>query len=353
MKINIFDIKNKKEWDKALLDLPQDRQDIYYSPEYFELYSGDKSYARCFYFEFDGHSALYPFVMRPLAPLGLLETSAGYYDIEGIYGYNGVAASSDEKNFTDAFYKAFHQYCSDAGIVAEFTRFHPVLKNSAFSRAHMQVIDDRETVFVDLSAAYAAVWETSYDSRARNMIRKAQKNNLKVAVSCKLEDYVRFHEIYTHTMQNLQADEFYFFDRNYFEDVFDKMKDSSCIVNVYSDDELAASVLMLFHGIYAHYHLSARNEKYSNLGAGNLALDTAVKYSMEHGYKILHLGGGHSAGEDSLMKFKASFSKSRALFSIGKKIHNPEIYNALCKAWEQKYPEKKELYSRWLLKYRK
>jgi len=353
MKIKIFDLENKKDWDSALRNLPPQSQDIYYTPGYFELYADDRDNAKCFSFEADGNSAVYPFVMRPLSQLGLLNFSEEHYDIEGIYGYNGVAASSNDEKFVNAFYAAFSEYCSEAKVVAEFTRFHPVLKNKNFSVAHMNVIDDRETVVVDLSCDYDSIWEKSYDSRARNMIRKAQKNNLRAAISHELDDYIRFHEIYTHTMQNLSADDFYFFDKSYFINVFEKMKDSSCIINVYSDDELAASVLMLFHGIYAHYHLSARNEKYSNLGAGNLALDAGIRYSLENKYRILHLGGGHTGGTDSLMKFKASFSKDRALFSIGKKIHDREVYDALCSAWELKYPEKKELYSKLLLKYRK
>ena len=72
----------------------------------------------------------------------------------------------------------------------------------------------------------------------------------------------------------------------------------------------------------------------------------------ELGVKNYLLGGGNNPG-DNLFKYKRSFSLNGVLdFYIGKKIHNKEVYGLVCKAWESKYPEKKEKYKNFLLKYR-
>ena len=64
------------------------------------------------------------------------------------------------------------------------------------------------------------------------------------------------------------------------------------------------------------------------------------------------LGGG-VAMRDGIFKYKKSFGKNGVRdFFIGKRIHNQDIYNLLCRTWERKNPAKKEKYKNYLLKYR-
>ena len=49
----------------------------------------------------------------------------------------------------------------------------------------------------------------------------------------------------------------------------------------------------------------------------------------EQGYKYLNLGGGKGSNEDSLFRFKSSFSKDFQTFKIWKHIVDQDIYEKL------------------------
>jgi lipid II:glycine glycyltransferase (peptidoglycan interpeptide bridge formation enzyme) len=287
----------------------------------------------------------------PLNELGLADFDREYFDIQGVYGYNGVASSSYEKAFAEKFYKAFEEYCNDSGIIVEFTRFHNLMENNIFSRDNMNISFNRRTVVADLTKGHETLWK-EYESRNRNMIRKAVKNGLQTRFSTELEQYREFYNLYTATMEYLKADGFYFFDWQYFEKLFERFKNEQFLVDVLLDGKTIASANVFCFGDYAHYHLSARDDEHKSLGAGNLALDAAIKRLVDMGCKKLNLGGGYYPN-DSLLKFKKSFSKNEVDFFIGNKIHNKDVYKKICSEWEKKNPDKAEIYSNIILKYRR
>ncbi|OGV48838.1 MAG: hypothetical protein A2017_14255 [Lentisphaerae bacterium GWF2_44_16] len=352
MNIKILGISSREEWHKALERVPASRRDVYYTPEYYELNSEEGAEARCFIFESGGKTALYPFIVRPLSPLKLMDLKEEYYDIEGVYGYNGVINSEDCPGFAAEFYQAFGDYCGENNIIAEFTRFHPLLGNREFSKGTINVLFDRQTVYLDLSQGHESIWKDSYSSKNRNMIRKAEKNGVRCEITDDEEAYELFYGLYTETMKHHNAAEFYFFKKTYFEELFSGFKNISHVVSAVYEDRVIASAIVFFYGDYAHYHLAARDGAYSSLGASNYVLDAAVQYACEKGYRKFHLGGGYMP-EDSLFKFKTDFSKLRADFHIGKKVWNGDIYEKMCNAWEMKYPEKKDNFAHIFLKYRR
>ena len=95
--------KDVQEWNGFLSQLPKERRDVYFTPEYYSLYEayGDGE-AQCFVFEKDGELALYPFLKNPITTLGY-DLDKEYYDIQGAYGYNGVIASTSDSCFMAAF----------------------------------------------------------------------------------------------------------------------------------------------------------------------------------------------------------------------------------------------------------
>lgn len=352
MNIKISDISFREEWNKSLGLIPASRRDIYYTPEYYELNSGNGEMVRCFIFESGGKTGVYPFIVRPVNSLELLDLKEEYYDIEGAYGYNGVISSEDSPAFAAEFYQAFGSYCRENNIIAEFTRFHPLLGNQEFSKGTIDVLFDRQTVYLDLTQGYESIWKDSYSSKNRNMLRKAEKNGIRCEITDDGKAYELFYNLYTETMKHLNAAEFYFFKKPYFEQLFSEFKNISHVVNAIYESRVIASTVVFFYGDYAHYHLAARDGDYSSLGASNCVLDAAIRHACEKGYRKFHLGGGYMP-EDSLFKFKADFSKYRADFHIGKKVWNKDIYEKLCAAWEMKYPEKKDKFAHIFLKYRR
>ncbi len=353
MKIKILDLSDKDLWKSSFSDLPVRQQDIYYRPEHYELYErkGDGK-AHCFLFEKDGEVALYPFLLNPVNDLNLLELDKDYFDMEGAYGYNGVVSTSQNNLFRTAFYKAFNEYCSDSNIIAEFVRYHPILQNQKFSIPYIRSQFNRKTVFLDLEPGYERIWDQAYSSNNRNMIRKARKNHLDIVLSNKKKDYADFYHLYSETMQAVHAEPYYFFHEDYFVSFRDLLGGNQKLIKIHYKGEFICGLLLIIYGRFAHYHLSARRRKSGHLAANNLALDAAIQLAIAEGCKTFHFGGGNSTLEsDPLLKFKSRFSRQKAEFWIGKKIHNERVYKKLVDAWEKKFPGKVSKYSGFLLKY--
>ena len=278
-----------------------------------------------------------------------------FYDIQGAYGYNGVISNSEDPHFINSFYKEFDKYCLQNNIIAEFTRFHPILENYKFSDHHRNVIYDRETVMLDLRKKHEDIWKEDYSSKNRNMIRKAEKNGYICDILFKPDkmNIDQFIDVYTANMIAVKADPFYFFSDTFFYNTFDLLKEYVHLFNIRnSDDQLLSSSIVFKYGNFVHYHLSGRSKEADN-SVNNYLIDQMVKFGQENNANILHLGGGRSNDpNDSLLKFKLSFSKVTKPFHIGKKIHNQDVYNEVIKQWETKSPDQIEKNKNILLRYR-
>lgn len=355
MKFEVLSLPNKKEWGALFSKLPIEQQDIYFTPEYYELYenNGDGK-AQCFVFEENDEIALYPFLINSVNELGY-DLDNEYFDIQGAYGYNGIVTNSFSTDFIDKFYKAFDEYCLRNNIIAEFIRFHPLLGNNKFSINNMQVIFDRKTVFLDLKKSYENIWKYEYTSNNRNMIRKAQKNgySCQVITSPTQNQIDQFALIYWDAMKMVSADDYYLFNKEFFYNTFKYLNNNAFLFNIVdANNRITCSAIFLHFGNYFHYHLSGRTEIADN-STNNFLLNEAIKFAQSIGSKKIHFGGGRSTSpHDTLLKFKNNFSKSHLSFYIGKKIHNQKIYDEVVKQWETKFPEKKEKYNNLLLKYR-
>lgn len=351
MVYKVLDLSKKDKWNSYLSKLPIDQQDIYFTPEYYELYekNGDGK-AQCFVSEYNGEIALYPFLINSVNELGY-KLDKEYFDIQGAYGYNGIVSTSYDEDFITSFYNEFNLFCQNGNIIAEFTRFNPLLGNYRFSDSFMDVIYDRKTVYLNLEKTYDDIWTSQYSSINRNMIRKGRKS-LSIKISQNNVDLEKFISIYKYTMQKINAEEYYFFSDIYFSDL---LNENIYILNVYDKKTmniLSSMILMVFRN-YAHYHLSGRSETCKNNSVNNFILDEAIKFAIRKSCKLFHFGGGNTSKEnDGLLKFKQKFSKERGDFYIGKKVHNKKIYDNVIKQWKNKYPDKIEKNKNLILKYR-
>jgi len=351
----LLDLTRSQNWSNYLQQLSFDRKDVYYTPEYYRLYEelGD-GIANCFVFRQKDKIALYPFLKNAVNECGF-DLPDKYFDIQGAYGYNGVLTSSMDSEFILDFYETFDLCCHEENIIAEFTRFHPILQNELFSLNDMSTIRDRETVMIDLKKPYAEIWDDDYSSKNRNMIRKA----IRLGYICQIEttpgqhSIDRFISIYHHSMRLAGAEPYYYFNKDFFNNMFKYLKDKIYLFNILNQTgEIICSSIFLHYNDYFHYHLSGRNENADN-AVNNFLLDSAVKFAQEMGAKLFHLGGGRSnAEDDSLLKFKRNFSRIAIPFYIGKRVLNEKVYNEVVRQWENKYSAKAEQYRNMLLKYR-
>ena len=348
----LIDVYHSDKWNKYLGKLLKEQKDIYYTPEYYSLYENNNDgKAFCFVYTDGDNIALYPYLRNSISDLGY-DLNKEYYDIQGAYGYNGVISNNYTFEFRAAFYSTFNKYCKETNIIAEFTRFHPILKNHIFSNGFITTVKDRNTVILHLEKAYNEIWMNEYSSKNRNMIRKAHnmKYQVKIWERPSSKNISNFIELYHNTMRRINAEKYYYFNKKYFTDILNNFNSNSILFEVVNyKNEIECAIILLEFGVYTQYHLSCRKADSDN-SVNNFILDEAIKYSMSRGMKYFHLGGGTTSNQDDpLYKFKSNFSKTYGEFFIGKKIHNPQIYNSILQQWLLKNLEDNER----LLRYRK
>jgi hypothetical protein len=349
---NILDLSSSQEWNKYLQRVPIEQRDTYYTPEYYSLYEklGDGS-ARCFVFENEGYIALYPFLINSVNALGY-NLDRNYYDIQGAYGYNGVVANNNSSVFRNKFYKAFNDYCKSANIIAEFTRFHPLLKNEFFSIENLKVIFDRKTVYIDLQDDYLNIFRRFQTTTRKQIKRAINRYAIQVEViERSTESLSSFIDIYYQSLNRINSDHYLYFNKTYFEELLLNIQ-SVCFYSLYEGKPIAG-IIAFYNDKYIHGHLGGALTEYLRLSPYSLLYSEMIKFGQKKGCNVLHVGGGATNNpNDSLLRFKSNFSDSVANFQIGRKIHYEYVYNNVVTQWEAKYPEKTEKYKNFLLKYR-
>lgn len=321
--IKLIDLAHSSEWDEIVKSFVG--WDIYYLSGYvkaFYIHGDGDPYL--LYYEEKGLRAIYVYMRR--------ETSlVGVYDSVTPYGYGGVlfdGDTSEEKR--KAFWDAYVAKMYEEKIADNFVRYHPVLKNAEPMKVVSNVIDLGKTIALDLTSP-EVIWKNII-SKNRNMIRKAEKNEIEIRHGRDLELFHEFRRIYNITMDKDNAEEYYYFEDKFYESIHKDLHDNYEMFYAVLNDEIIAMSIMLYGNRQMHYHLSGSMIEYRNLAPSNLLLYKAALWGCEQGFKTFHLGGGVGSGEDNLYKFKAAFNKmSDYQFSIGKQIFDQEKYDKLVK----------------------
>ena len=191
-----------------------------------------------------------------------------------------------------------------------------------------EVIQLGEVVHMDLSSP-EDIWNNII-SKNRNMIRKAIKNDVVIYNGRFPAIYEKFRTIYNGTMDKDDAEDYYYFEPEFYESILDDLPQNAQVFWAEKEGQVIAASIMIGANGYLDYHLSGSLREFSSIAPGNLILYTAALWGCANGYKTLYLGGGVGSGEDSLFKFKRAFYKGELNhFYIGKKIYSQEKYDEL------------------------
>jgi hypothetical protein len=277
-----------------------------------------------FVYEESGEIFYHAFHMAPIE-------DTGFFDIQSPYGYGGPISSTDDPVFLSRAWSAYQYWCRDHNIVVEFIRFHPLLEN--WNYYYGDVFEDRRTVWIDLS--HHELFQ-SYASRCRNTIRKAIKNGLLIEFHKGAGLTETFSSLYTATMRELKAQSFYFFNKEYFQSLF--QLDQTYIAVCKHREEVVAVAAFLIDGHIVEYHLSASNHMGKTLGATNLIIHETALFGQKLGCTSMHLGGGtDKLSNNPLLKFKEGFSELKAMYKIGRYVHQESIYVEMQKEWTKRH----------------
>jgi|WetSurMetagenome_2_1015567.scaffolds.fasta_scaffold00144_10 hypothetical protein len=351
--IKILTTNDENEWNNALERISSSRRDIYFTPAYYKLYEhlGDGT-ALCFVHDNGKEIGLYPFLKNEINSLGY-NLPEKYFDIQGAYGYNGVLTDSLTPAFADEFYNALSNYCHENKVVAEFTRFHPLLANYNFNNGYFNIIDDRICVYFDLMKPRAEIFR-DFQHTTRKQIRRASgRYGIEVVTDINGTEWAGdVFQIYSTTMNRVGAVKALYFNEEFFRELL-SLK-GAVLFRALLHGKLIAFIIGFSGGEYFHGHLGGSLEEYINMSPNGLLYWTMINYAADNGFRYLHIGGGDTPDADnSLLKFKLNYSKATLPFKIGKRIHNPEVYDEIVRQWSARCDEAfVQSQTRILLKYR-
>lgn len=319
----IIDISNRNDWDNIVKSFSD--YDIYYLSGYLKGFQvhGD-GIPQLFYYTNKSVRSIYVYLKRAT-------DIANIYDSITPYGYGGfliegATSENDIKEMWDSYITAM----SNENIICNFVRYSPILQNANPMRTVTTVIDLGKTISMDLESP-EIIW-TNITSKNRNMIRKAENNGVEIHISDDPKLFTIFKEIYDQTMINDNADNYYFFKKEFYDSIATDLKGNYQIAYATYNNQIISMAIIIYANNKLHYHLSGSIYEYRNLAPSNLLLYKVALWGYEHGFKSFHLGGGIGSGEDNLYKFKSAFNrKSDNQFSIGKEIFDNNKYNDLVK----------------------
>lgn len=325
--INVCTLEQSEQWDGIVRSFQ--KYDVYWLSGYVKAFwiHGDGDPLLFFYD--DGATRGINVVMkRDVAKdekfRGLIEEGQ-YFDFATPYGYGGWIIEGES---TSSLFSAYRDWIETNGIISEFVRFHPMVKNHDACRSFYEVIQLGEVVHMDLTSP-EEIW-INIISKNRNMIRKAIKNGVVIYNGRFPGIYEEFRAIYNSTMYKDDAEEYYYFGEAFYKSLLEDLPQNAQVFWAEKDGQIIAVSIMLATNGLMNYHLSGSVREFSSLAPTNLLLYEAARWGCANGCKTLYLGGGVGAGEDSLFKFKRSFYKGNLNhFFIGKKIYNPEKYDVL------------------------
>lgn len=318
----IKEITSKQEWDNVLSKV--DTYDFYHTYDYHTISKQEDEECVLLQFEKDNYLIAIPLIIRPIK-------GTDCFDITSVYGYSGPVSKNISYSFNNTqFITEFREYLFNKKIVSVFSRLNPFINYQKDILKNLGDCEDLSSVvFIDLTNDIE-VQRQGYQRRIKSHINKSRRLcTIKKAQT--QEEIEAFIDIYYENMNRVDAEDSYYFDKDYFFK-FLKCNDFETDLLLAIDNETnqyISGVMFVKTNQIVQYHLSGTKTDFLNIMPVKMLIDEMRILATNKGYKYLNLGGGLGSKEDSLLRFKKSFSKELETFSLWKYIVNVDAYNKL------------------------
>jgi len=264
-----------------------------------------------------------------MKPITEYPKGAGYFEISSTWYYGGPLIKNFEIESIKDFYVRFHKYCEENKIVSEFVRMHPLIKNYEQVDDNALITKRWDIVYIDLEKDRKQII-AEFNKTCRRYINKSNMLGLVIERSNSQDSIEEFYNLYTESMHRKAANQFYFFSRSFLNRLIKEFGEQAQIFLAKMEGNIISADLILHNNYFSSSYLRAFNPKYKKINPNNLLITEQIMWSKSIGCRYFLLHGGQLE-DDSLFKFKKSFSKTVAPFYTYQKIHNDEIYNLLAK----------------------
>jgi Acetyltransferase (GNAT) domain len=330
--MRILTTNQREEWTRAVQRATQ--HDFYFLPEYHALAERrGEGEARLFIYEQAGHMIALPLIIRTLPDhLGISRRATTWRDATSVYGYSGPLYSHEDMPpaVIDGFQRALAAALQELRVVSVFSRLHPLLP---VQTVLLDGLGDHQlegvTVSIDLSASPLEQY-AQYDGKIRSRVNRLAHSDVTCVLDVEQRNLPEFITLYHETMHRVKAEQSYFFDGAYFTDLATLLGPvlKLFVAKMPDGEVISGGLFTLCDGI-VQYHLGGTRNTALKLSPMVLIFETVRQWANENGAHTFHLGGGVGARSDSLLQFKARFSRRRHNFATWRWIVAPEAYREL------------------------
>lgn len=316
-------IDSEKNWRHTINDM--DNYDFYHTYDYHIISKKDNELPILLVYEEDMISIAIPFLKRPI-------NGTPYFDLTSVYGYAGPLSKNINVECFDnkKFIISFKEKMKEMDVISVFSRLNPYIdKQEQILMSLGNIPTLGKVVNINLTLDLDKQ-RTQYGKSTKNRINKSRRscNVIKAITDEHVNDFI---DIYYENMDRVSANKDYYFSRKYFFDFLkctDFTTEILLVTHKETNEAIAGSMFVKTKNI-VQFHLSGTKNKYLNYAPANIFLDEMRVLATLEGYKYFNLGGGLGSKEDSLFKFKSSFSKEMKNFMVWEYIVNEKVYNLL------------------------
>jgi hypothetical protein len=270
-------------------------------------------------------------IALPLVLRAIPETL--FFDATSVYGYGGPVFNKPvielDSKFVRYFKKEFVKYLESNKVISVFCRLHPLCYQGDIFSDFGTLVNLNKTVSINLTITPEEQWKI-YRKSSKPEINKLRRIGYEVVVDNSTAAIDAFINIYFETMDKLDAKENYYFSREYLHSFIKNTAfDVKLLVAKFEGQIVAGAIFTVVKDIM-QYHLAGTKSEFARDSPMKLIIDEARLLGNTLKIKYLHLGGGTTTSEDdSLFRFKSSFSKDFHQFTVWKFISNKEQYDKL------------------------
>ena len=318
-----------EKWEDALSFLDYD---FYHTPSYTALEANRLGgISKAFLFKRNDLIFFVPLCFRNDSFLNKNDTEI--VDACSAYGYPSPLFSTEaleNELFCNEALQTFLFSIKKIGICSLFIRFHPMLEMKLeFWNKLGELVRHGDTIYVDLKLSREQIWST-IRKRYKSYINHINKDR-SYTFNCDWSYIDQFIDSYYKTMDRVNASEEYYFKEEYFKYLNQNMGNIFKLYSINCKNSFCCGAITSNVNGLCQYHLGATNPNFLKTSATKYLFYKIIMDLKRRDKKILHLGGGVSVKDDSLLNFKKGFSKLNKTFYSWRKILDKDKYNCLMK----------------------
>ncbi|WP_455668049.1 GNAT family N-acetyltransferase [Phocaeicola sp.] len=302
-----------------------DGKEVFAHPDYINLYTNVDSQAFCAVMKTEKATIIYPFIRRSLFCEEYC--SEELYDLTTAYGYGDIFVWGDwDRILIQQFYVDFCNWASKNNIVCEFIRF--ALDSVTRDYYKGNILLNNQNVVVDLTLTPEQMWN-NFKHKVRKNVNRAKNCNLEVVFDNTGEKIDEFLRIYDATMKRRNAEEKYYFSKDFFDSIIRNLNGQFVFCHVLYQGIVISTELILISDKNIYSFLGGTLDGYSEMRPNDLLKFEVINWGREHNKKKYVLGGGYIP-MDGIFQYKQAFSPEGVIpFYIGKQVFNQQEYNKL------------------------